>query len=161
MRDHEPQPGGEPLHTSLRYAQPPDLGPACRPLPRVDILNTRDERVGVFDGILLSATSDKPLFLVLQRETTTERRLIPIGSAWLDPTAKVIRVDPADVDGATPFELSEFERMSPTEVLAFERRVLASCCPEVLRGSGPPDYETAARFRCPDWLSAEGRADGR
>jgi len=127
----------------------------------VDILNTRDERVGVFDGIFLSATSDTPLFLVFQHETTTERRLIPIGSAWLDPTAKVIRVDPADVDGATPFELSEFERMSPTEVLAFERRVLASCCPEVLRGSGPPDYETAARFRCPDWLSAEGRIDGR
>jgi hypothetical protein len=161
MRDHEPPAGGESLHASLRYAQPPDLGPACRSLPRVDILNTRDERVGVFDGILLSATSDNPLFLVFQRHNTTERRLIPIGEAWLDPTAKVIRVDPADVDGATPFELSEFERMTPTEVLAFERRVLASCCPEVLRGTGAPRYDTAPQFKCPEWLRADGMIDGR
>ena len=154
MRNHEPPAAGEPLHTSLRYAQPPDLGPACRPVPRVDILDTRDEHVGEFDGVLLSAESDKPLFLVFQRPDTRRRQLMPIGSAWLDPTTKVIRVDPADVDGATPFDLSEFEQMTPTEVLAFERRVLASCCPEVLREAGPPDYETADRFRCPDWLSA-------
>ncbi len=161
MRDHEPATGGAPLHASLRYAQPPDLGPACRPLPRVDIVNTRDERVGVFDGILLSATSDNPLFLVFQRHHTTDRHLIPIGEAWLDPTARVIRVDPADVDAATPFELAEFERMTPVEVLAFERRVLASCCPEVLRGRDAPDYDTAPRFRCPDWLRAEGQTDRR
>jgi hypothetical protein len=154
MPNHELTPPGAPLQTPLRYARPPDLGPACRALPRVDILNTRDEHVGVFDGILLSADSDKPLFLVFQRQGTNSRRLIPIGSAWLDPTAKVIRVDPADADGATPFELSEFERMTPTEVVAFERRVLASCCPEVLRDAERPAYETADRFRCPDWLSS-------
>ena len=84
---------------------------------------------------------------------------MPIGEAWLDPTAKVIRVDPADVEAATPFELAEFERMAPKDVLAFERRVLQSCCPEVLRGDDAPDYDAAARFRCPDWLKAEGRTD--
>ena len=52
---------------TLRYAQPPDLGPSCRPVPRVNLLNTRDERVGEFDGVLLSAMSDNPRYLVLQR----------------------------------------------------------------------------------------------
>lgn len=139
----------------LRYAQPPDLGPSCRPLLRVDVLNTRDERVGSFDGLLLSATSDSPLYLVLQRGgSSDERRLIPIASAWFDQTTDVIRVDDADVQSATTFDLSEFQRMGPAEVTAFERRVLASCCPEVLRGDGAPKYDMAARFRCPDWLKA-------
>ena len=44
--------------------------------------------------------------------------------------------------------------MTPAEVTAFERRVLASCCPEVLRGAEPPTYDTAAQFRCRDWLKA-------
>jgi len=139
----------------LRYAQPPDLGPSCRPVPRVDVLNTRDQRVGAFDGLLLSATSDSPLYLVLQRgDSDGQRRLIPIGSAWFDQTTEVIRVDDADVQSSSKFDLGEFERMTPAEVTAFEHRVLASCCPEVLRGAGPPTYDTARQFRCPDWLKA-------
>ena len=148
MRESESSDGA-----SLRYAQPPDLGPSCRPVPRVDILNTRDQRVGEFDGVLLSATSDNPLYLVLQRgRSAGGRRLIPIGSAWFDQTAEVIRVDDADVQSSSVFDLEEFERMTPQDVTAFERRVLASCCPEVLRGAGPPTYDTAEQFRCPDWL---------
>lgn len=117
----------------LRYAEPPELGPACRPLPRVDVLNTRDERVGEFSGLLLSATSDTPLYLVLQRgDGAGERRLIPIGSAWLDQTAKAIRVDNADVQSATIFDLGEFERMTPAEVAvssdAFSRSAVHSFC---------------------------------
>jgi len=151
MRDSEPTAGTSPL----RYAQPPNLGPECRSLPPVDVLNTRDERVGRFDGLLLSATSDNPRYLVLRRDDTTkERRLIPIGSAWFDQTAEVVRVDDVDVRGAAPFDLTEFERMTPAEVMAFERRVLASCCPEVLRDAGPPAYDTASQFRCADWLRA-------
>lgn len=140
---------------SLRYAQPPDLGPSCRPVPRVDVLNTRDQRVGEFDGVLLSATSDNPLYLVLERAGSGgERRLIPIGSAWFDQTAEVIRVDDADVESASAFDPEAFARMTPGEVTAFERRVLASCCPEVLRETGSPAYETAPQFNCPDWLKA-------
>jgi hypothetical protein len=37
---------------SLRYAQAPELGPSCRPVPRVEVLNTRDERDS-FDGAAL------------------------------------------------------------------------------------------------------------
>lgn len=151
MGESESPAGASPL----RYAQPPDLGPACRPLPRVDVLNTRDQRVGQFDGLLLSATSDSPLYLVLQRGGDKgDRRLIPIGSAWFDQTAEVIRVDDADVQSASAFDPGEFGRMTPLEVTAFERRVLASCCPEVLRGAGPPAYDTAPQFGCPDWLKA-------
>lgn len=139
----------------LRYAQPPDLGPSCRPFPRVDVLNTRDQRVGTFDGLLLSSTSDSPRYLVLERGGSGgQRRLIPIGSAWFDQTTEVIRVDDEDVQSASPFDLGEFEQMTPAEVTAFERRVLTSCCPEVLRRAGPPTYDTASQFRCPDWLKA-------
>ena len=63
--------------------------------------------IGEFSGLLLSATSDSPLYLVVQRSGSAgERRLIPIGSAWLDQTARVIRVDDADVQSATAFDLS-------------------------------------------------------
>jgi hypothetical protein len=68
----------------LRYAQPPDLGPSCRPVPRVGVLKTRDERVRAFDGLLLSATSDSPLFLVLRRGVADAQRSLipdPIGMA--------------------------------------------------------------------------------
>jgi hypothetical protein len=124
-------------------------------VPRVDVLTTRDRRVGTFDGLLLSAGSDSPLYLVLQRsDAGGERRLIPIGSAWFDETTEVIRVDDADVKRASVFDLDEFQRMTPAEVVAFERRVLASCCPEALRGAGPPTYHTAEQFQCPDWLRA-------
>jgi hypothetical protein len=124
-------------------------------VPRVDVLTTGDRRVGTFDGLLLSAGSDSPLYLVLQRsDAGGERRLIPIGSAWFDQTTEVIRVDDADVKRASVFDLDEFQRMTPAEVVAFERRVLASCCPEALRGAGPPTYHTAAQFQCPDWLRA-------
>jgi hypothetical protein len=140
---------------SLRYARPPDLGTACRRLPRVDVMNTRDERVGEFDGVLLSATSDRPLYLVLRRGGSDgQRRLIPIASAWFDQTAETIRVDDEDVQSASAFDVEAFERMTPPEVSAFERRVLASCCPEALRDAGPPAYDTASQFRCPDWLKA-------
>ncbi len=138
---------------SLRCAQPPDLGPSCRPLPRVDVLNTRDDRVGTFDGLLLAAHSDSPLYMVLRRNGSDgERRLIPIASAWFDQTAEVIRVDDADIQRSSPFDLRAFEHMTPQDVTAFERGVLASCCPEVLRDGGPPKYDTASQFRCPDWL---------
>jgi hypothetical protein len=151
MQESDSPAGGSPL----RYAQPPDLGPSCRPFPRVDVMNTGDERLGAFDGLLLSAPSDSPVYLVLQRGGSAgERRLIPIGSAWFDQTAQVIRVDDADVQSASGFDIGEFERMTPSEVTAFERRVLASCCPEVLRGTGRPTYDTAPQFRCPDWLKA-------
>ncbi len=138
----------------LRYAQPPDLGPSCRPLPRVDVLNIRDDRVGTFDGLLLAARSDSSLYMVLQRNGSDgERRLIPIGSAWFDQTTEVIRVDDDDdVEGSSPFDLRAFEHMTPQEVTAFERSVLASCCPGVLRDGGAPKYDTASQFRCPDWL---------
>ncbi len=139
---------------SLRYAQPPDLGPSCRQVPRVDVLNTRDERVGAFDGLLLSGESDMPLYLVLQLAEGREKRLVPIGSAWFDQTTNVIRVSDTDVETASGFDAAAFERMTPAEVIEFERRVLASCCPEVLRGSDPPEYGTAERFQCPDWLRA-------
>jgi hypothetical protein len=151
MRESKLQADASPL----RYAQPPDLGPSCRPVPRVDVLNTRDQRVGAFDGLLLSSTSDSPLYLVLQPDRSDgERRLIPIGSAWFDQTTAVIRVDDEDVQNASAFDLEEFERMTPQQVTAFERRVLASCCPEVLRGAGPPTYDRASQFTCPDWLKA-------
>ena len=107
MRESESPAGASPL----RYAHSPDLGPSCRPLPRVhilNILNTRDERVGAFDGLLLSSTSDSPLYLVLQRGSSDgQRRLIPIGSAWFDQTTEVIRVDDADLQSASVLDLGE------------------------------------------------------
>lgn len=143
------------LHARLRYAQPPDLGPACRSVPRVDVLTTQDERVGVFDGLLLSPESNAPRYLVFrQGGDDGPRRLIPIASAWFDQTAEAIRVDDEDVQNASDFDPDAYEQMTPQEALEFEYRVLATCCPEVVRGAGPPKYDDSTRFQCPDWLKA-------
>jgi hypothetical protein len=137
----------------LRYVRSPDLGPTCRAVPRVDVLNTRDERVGAFDGLLVSTSSDDPRYFVLERDGAT-RVLIPIGSAWFDQTTEVIRVDDDDLQAASDFDAAAFEKMSSAEAVAFERRVLANCCPEVLSGPGSPMYDRVPQFQCPDWLKA-------
>lgn len=137
----------------LRYVRSPDLGPSCRAVPRVDVLNTRDQRVGAFDGLLVSTASDDPRYFVLERDGGT-RVLIPIGSAWFDQTTEVIRVDDDDLQAASDFDAAAFDKMTSAEAVAFERRVLATCCPEVLGGPGSPMYDRVPQFQCPDWLKA-------
>jgi hypothetical protein len=116
------------------------------------ILDTDDTQVGIFDGLILQADSDRPLYLVLGLRG--ERRLVPIGSAWFDQTSHAIRIDgSALVDEAVSFDPDGLERMSAAEAVDLERRILASCCPEELRAGGAPGYNAAA-FRCPEWLKA-------
>lgn len=139
----------------LRFAKPPDLGNACRPLDRVEVLDTEDQRVGTFDGLVLETASDRPLYLVIQEAGPNDsRHLVPVGSAWFDQTARAIRVDRADAAVGWPrFTPGEFERMSTDDVARYERKVLTTCCPEVLLRDGTPEYGDAATFRCPDWLA--------
>ena len=113
----------------LRYAQPPNLGPSCRPLPRVGVLNTGTNASGDSMGCCsCRPRRDSPLYLVLQRGgSSDERRLIPIASASFDQTTDVIRVDDADVQSATAFDLSEFQRMGPAEVTALRVAACSRC----------------------------------
>ena len=66
------------------------------------------------------------------------------------PTARVVRID-AQRRKWIPFDPDEFERMSPEDADAYERRVLATCCREVgFHRDGQPDY--GQLFTCPRWL---------
>ena len=56
----------------------------------------RDNRVGRVDGLILDGQEDRPLFLVVRRNTGTPQRfLVPVGDAWFDDTERAIRIDVA------------------------------------------------------------------
>lgn len=128
----------------------------CRPLGMVDVLDLRDQRVGVFDGLVLDSEADRPLFLVIRQDAGLSHKwfLVPVGDAWFDETERAIRIDLNVRRGEAPtFNPDEFDRMTPDEAADYERRVLAQCCPEVgLHRDGTPDYTRQPTFECPAWL---------
>jgi hypothetical protein len=146
-----------PSNRRLVFVKAEDLDVwRCRPLGTVDVLDLKDRRVGRFDGLILDAQADRPLFLVIRR---TEGKgspwfLAPVGDAWFDQTARAIRVDANPRGGEAPaFDPDAFEKMSTEEAEEFERRVLGACCPEVgVHRDGTPDYARHSSFQCPAWL---------
>lgn len=128
---------------------------SCRPIGMVDVLDLRDRRVGRFDGLIVDAQKRQPLFVVIRREGAGSAWfLAPVGDGWFDQTARAIRID-VKLRNAPSFDPAEFERMTPEEASAYERKILAECCPEVgLHRDGTPDYERHPVFTCPSWLRA-------
>jgi hypothetical protein len=128
----------------------------CRPLGAIDVLDLKDEHVGHLDGLLFDAKADRPLFLVIRRTPAKSEHwfLLPVGDAWFDQTMRAIRIDVKPRAGRAPeFNPERFAKMSHEEAEAFERHVLAECCPEVgLHRDGTPDYSRATAFECPAWL---------
>jgi len=127
----------------------------CRPIGAIDVLDLRDRRVGHFEGIILDAQADRPVFLVIGREVRngSQRFLVPVGEVWFDQTARALRIDMDLRRDAPPFDPDEFESMTAEEAEQYERRVLGHCCPEVgVHRDGTPDYERLSRFHCPTWL---------
>lgn len=126
----------------------------CKPLGSIDALDLRDRVVGAFDGLLIDTNGNRPVFLVLRDTTGDEPRwvVVPVGDAWFDQTTHAIRVD-TKRPAMPAFSPDEFETMTADEARAYERRVLAACCPEVgLHRDGTPDYERHAGFQCPPWI---------
>jgi hypothetical protein len=130
----------------------------CRPLGAIDILDLHDRAVGVLDGVVIDKREKSPVYLVMARRGGPGQRrhgwfLVPVGDAWFDETERAIRVD-ATRREQTAFDPGEFERMTATDADEFERRVLATCCPEVgYHRDGTPDYARLQQFKCPAWLS--------
>jgi hypothetical protein len=139
----------------LVYARAEDLEEwNCRPLESIPVLDLRDRAVGRFDGVILDAHAERPLYIVVRSNGTPSWFLVPVGDAWFDDTERGIRIDVARrTNEAMAFEPDAFARMTPDEAIAYERRVLGTCCPEVgLHHDGTPDYSKAAAFQCPAWL---------
>jgi hypothetical protein len=131
----------------------------CRPLGDVPVLDLHDRRVGRLGGVLLDSDEERPRYLAIRRASASGRKwfLVPVGDAWFDETERAIRIDVPARCGATPaFDPERFERMTSDEAAAYERRVLAECCPEVgLHRDGTPDYGRQTPFQCPSWLRAQ------
>jgi hypothetical protein len=139
----------------LAYARAEDLEEwRCRPLESVPVLDLRDRPVGRFDGVILDARTEQPLYIVVHREGNAPWFLVPVGDAWFDDTERAVRIDAVRrTITAMAFDPDAFARMTPEEAAAFERRVLGACCPEVgLHRDGTPDYAKLAAFQCPSWL---------
>ena len=140
----------------LVYVKAADLDRwQCRPLGTIDVLDLKDRPVGRLEGIVIDSSSSRPVYIAV-RDRTTEHQLrwflVPVGDAWFDETTRAVRID-ARQPKRIPFDPNEFERMPPTEADAYERQVLANCCPELgFHRNGTPDYSRQERFRCPAWL---------
>ena len=142
----------------LVYVQAADLDRwGCRPFETIDILDLHDRPAGHLEGIVVDRTENRPMYLVVAKGRGTAHRgpnrfLVPVGDAWFDETARAVRID-APARHRTPFDPDEFERMTPQQADEYERRVLATCCPEIgFHRDGRPDYERLPQFKCPVWL---------
>jgi hypothetical protein len=142
----------------LVYVRPADLDRwQCRPVGTIGILDLHDRQVGHLDGIVIDKRENQPTYLVIAgpRGAARQRQhwfLVPVGDAWFDDGTRAVRID-ATKREQVPFDPDEFERMSPEQADEFERRLLASCCPEVgFHRDGTPDYARLQQFKCPTWL---------
>lgn len=135
----------------LTYVKAEDLDRwQCRPLGTIDVLDLRDRRVGHLDGVIIDRQANRPVYIAVSR--ARDAFLVPVGDAWFDDTERAIRIDAAPRE-RVHFDPEAFDRMSPEEADEYERRVLASCCPEVgFHRDGRPDYARQAMFTCPTWL---------
>ena len=142
----------------LVYVQAADLDRwGCRPFETIDILDLHDRPAGHLEGIVIDRSENRPMYLVVARpggaaHQRSNRFLVPVGDAWFDETARAVRID-VPARQRIPFDPDEFERMTPQQADEYERRVLASCCPEIgFHRDGRPDYERLRQFKCPVWL---------
>jgi hypothetical protein len=131
----------------------------CRPFETIDILDLHDRPAGHLEGIVIDRREKRPMYLVAARgrgvaHQRPNRFLVPVGDAWFDETARAVRID-VPARQRIPFDPDEFERMTPQQADEYERRVLATCCPEIgFHRDGRPDYEPLRQFTCPVWLRA-------
>jgi hypothetical protein len=129
----------------------------CRPFETIDILDLHDRPAGHLEGIVIDRRENRPMYLVLARRRGAAHQrpnwfLVPVGDAWFDETARAVRID-VPARRRVPFDPDEFERMTPQQADDYERRVLATCCPEIgFHRDGRPDYERLQQFKCPVWL---------
>jgi diketogulonate reductase-like aldo/keto reductase len=153
----------------LVYVQAADLDRwQCFPLVTIDILDLEDRRVGQLDGLVIGRPENRPIYLVIasRRGANTKRLtrfLVPVGDAWVDDTERAVRID-VPTRERIPFDPEALERMTPEQADEYERKVLATCCPEVgFHRDGRPDYARLRQFKCPAWLrlAAEAEAGGR
>jgi hypothetical protein len=141
----------------LVHVQAADLDRwGCRPFETIDILDLQDRPTGHLEGIVIDRREDRPMYLVARHRGAAHQRsnwfLVPVGDAWFDETARAVRID-VPARQRIPFDPDEFERMTPQQADEYERRVLATCCPEIgFHRDGRPDYERLQQFKCPVWL---------
>jgi hypothetical protein len=142
----------------LVYVQAADLDRwGCRLFETIDILDLHDRPAGHLEGIVIDRGENRPMYLVVARGRGEAQQrpnwfLVPVGDAWFDETARAVRID-VPARQRIPFDPDEFERMTAQQADDYERRVLATCCPEIgFHRDGRPDYERLQQFTCPVWL---------
>jgi hypothetical protein len=140
----------------LVYVKAADLDRwECRPIEAIEVLDLKDRPFGNLDGIVIERETNRPIYIAIGRtadDDRPERFLVPVGDVWFDETQRVVRIDAPRKD-RIPFDPDEFERMSPQQADEYERRVLATCCPEVeFHRDSRPDYTSDKLFSWPRWL---------
>src|SRR5512146_1023733 len=118
----------------LRFVDADELRGRTASLEGVALVSVNDEEIATLDGLLID-DSDRALYLVvLSRDQTPRRYLIPMGLTWFDETTGVIRTDVnrATLGDSPAFDAAAYREMSEDESREFERRVRRACCAETL-----------------------------
>jgi ferritin-like metal-binding protein YciE len=140
---------GAPVKRRLRYVTAASLRRG-RDVPEcLRIRNDEDHDLGIFDGFVVDAASDRPRYVAIDRGGILGHRryLLPIEIVRFDESASVLRVAVAkDVAERYPsFDPREFASMSDAAMRTFE----GSCsnCSRARRGRRAPACDRAAANR--------------
>ncbi len=154
---------GTSAQAQLRFVDAEQLRGLNTSLEGVGIMSVKDEMLGGLDGLLIGE-DERPHYLVIATRDSARRYLLPVGIAWFDDTAGVIRTDadPKSLSGCPSFDMRNYEEMTPDQAWAYERDVLRACCPETLSAPGGrlDYYNRLPQFQAGDWLRPRSIATG-
>jgi ferritin-like metal-binding protein YciE len=116
------------------------------------VCNDADVELGSFDGLVISADTTTPRYIVVDARVlfSGRRYLLPVGKVRHDEAARVLRVNlPKDIAERYPeFDRDQFETMSDEAMRGYEAR-LTECFP---RGAGGESTEPSIVEAPPEWL---------
>ena len=114
--------------------------------------NDGDAELGTFDGLVISASTTTPRYIVVDARGlfSGRRYLLPVGRVRYDEAARILRVNlPREIAERYPeFDRDQFETMTDDAMRGYEAR-LTECFPRSASGQ-PADQSTGDGP--PEWL---------
>jgi hypothetical protein len=144
--------------SSLRYLDADDVDDSTVDFSGMDVRGSDGTKLGDIDGFIVEPTTGRVYHIVVDSGGwfTSRRFLLPIGHAQLDLQDRALRVDVSrdSLRRYPEFDERRFEGFTDDDLLAFEQRTAAACCPdEQLSGvsSSSWDYDRRRHFSQPAW----------
>lgn len=142
----------------LRYLDADDVSDAVVEYDGLDVQGPDGDRLGEVDGFIVDAQAGRVYYVVVDSGGwfSSNRMLLPIGHATLDPEGKSLRVDVSrDALIRYPqFDEERFRAFSDEDLRAFESRMVEACCPGDAADAVPVKtwaHDTRKHYSQPSW----------